>query len=481
MRYNFRLVPYEHQLKCLEKSWNKPFYALFMDMGTGKSKVLIDSMAMLYDNGKIQGALIVAPKGVYGNWIGKELPQHMPDHVQHLCVAWSPEQTKKKAAELETLFAVGDEKLRILVMNVEAFSSKRGATFAESFVRSFGGECLVAVDESTTIKNRTANRTKALTKVASYAEYRRIMTGSPITKSPLDLFSQCEFLKKNALGHTSFWSFQGRYCKLIRRTMGAHSFNQIVGYQNLAELNDIIEPFSFRVRKEDCLDLPDKVYLRREVELTPEQAKVYETMKRAAIAEIEGQVISATIVLTQLLKLQQICSGFVTTDDGELIEFPSNKLQELLDVIEETDGKVIIWANFTHNIKAITAALAKAYGDGSVASYYGDTPNDERQRIVERFQDPENELRFFVGQPRTGGYGLTLTEARTVVYYSNGFDLEVRLQSEDRAHRIGQRNNVTYVDIVVPKSVDDKILTALRNKINIATAVMAEGHKKWLI
>jgi SNF2 family DNA or RNA helicase len=481
VQYNFRFVPYEHQLHCLEKSWAKNHFALFMDMGTGKSKVLIDTMALLYDNDKIQGALIVASKGVYGNWIGKELPQHMPDHVPNLCVAWSPEQTKKKAAELQTLFTPNEKKLRILVMNVEAFSTKRGATFAESFVRSFAGECLVAVDESTTIKNRTANRTKALTKVGSFARYRRIMTGSPITKSPLDLFSQCEFLSKQALGHSSFWTFQARYCKLIRRTMGPHSFNQIVGYQNLGELNEIIEPFSYRVRKEDCLDLPEKVYLRREVELTEEQHKVYEMMKRAAIAEIEGSVISATIVLTQLLKLQQICSGFITTDDGELKEFPSNKLQELLDVIEETDGKVIIWANFTHNIKAITAALAKAYGENSVASYFGETDADDRQRIVERFQDPGNELRFFVGQPRTGGYGLTLTEARTVVYYSNGFDLEVRLQSEDRAHRIGQRNNVTYVDIVVAGKVDDKILNALRSKINIATAVMAEGHKKWLI
>lgn len=480
MRYNFRFAPYEHQLKCLEKSWSKNYFALFMDMGTGKSKVLIDTTAMLYDNGKIQGALIVAPKGVYRNWLIKELPQHMPDHIQYKCVAWSPEQTKKKAEELQSLFTT-EECLRILVMNVEAFSTKRGAVFAEQFVRSFGGECLVAVDESTTIKNRSAARTKALSKVAGMAEYRRILTGSPITKSPLDLFAQCEFLKKNVLGHTNYWSFQARYCKLVRRTMGAHSFNQIVGYQNLGELNELIEPFSFRVRKEDCLDLPDKVYLRREVELTPEQKATYETMKRAAIAELEGSVISASTVLTQLLRLQQICSGFVVTDDGVLKELPSNKLQELMDTVEETDGKIIIWANFTHNIKAIAEALAKEYGPDSVATYYGDTPTDERQRIVERFQDAGSPLRFFVGQPRTGGYGLTLTEARTVVYYSNGFDLEVRLQSEDRAHRIGQRSNVTYVDIVVTGTVDEKILVALRSKINIATQVLAEGYKKWLI
>lgn len=480
MEYNFKLLPYKHQLTALERSWSKGYYALFMDMGTGKSKVLIDTTALLRDNKDLQGAVIVAPKGVYRNWLQKEIPQHMPDHIQYVCVAWSPEQTQKKAAELQTLFKETG-KLRILIMNVEAFSTKRGVVFAEQFIRNIKGRKLLAVDESTTVKNRTAARTKALVKLAGLCDYRRILTGSPVTKSPLDLFSQCEVLSKNCLGHTSYWSFQGRYAKMVRRTMGAHSFNQIVGYQNLTELNGILEPFSYRVRKEDCLDLPDKVYLRRTVELTKEQREVYDSMKAAAMAELDGSIISATTVLTQLLRLQQVCSGFVTTDDGELKTLPSNKLQELMDAIEEIDGKVIIWANFTHNIRAIARALADTYGPESVATYFGETDSAERQAIVERFQDPNNPLRFFVGQPRTGGYGLTLTAAHTVVYYSNGFDLEVRLQSEDRAHRIGQVSKVTYIDIVVEKSVDEKILTALRNKINIATTVLAEGYKKWLI
>lgn len=481
MRYKFKFKPYEHQLQALEKSWYRPYYALFMDMGTGKSKVLIDTIAMLYDKGEIDSALIVAPKGVYKNWERKELPTHMPDHITMNIVAWSPEQTQKKKKELESLFQASDD-LQIFLVNVEALSTKRGLEAADKFLLTH--RSMLAVDESTTIKSRTAQRTKNLIKLGTQAPYRRILTGSPVTKSPLDLFTQCEFLEHYILKQGSFWTFQNRYAKMVRRTMGAHSFNQIVGYQNLEELNCLIENFSFRVRKEDCLDLPDKVYTRRTVELTPEQKKLYEQMKRMAIAMIEGEeggLISAPTVLTQILRLQQVCSGFAKLEDGRTVEVPSNKLTELMSALEETDGKVIIWGNFTHDLELIAKALVKEYGEESVAMFYGATPAEERQLIVERFQDPYSPLRFFVGQPRTGGYGLTLTEAKTVIYYSNGYDLEVRLQSEDRAHRIGQVNKVTYIDIVAEGTVDEKVIRALRDKIDISSRVLAEGYKEWII
>jgi len=479
MRYRFKYKPYQHQLDALEKAWDKPFFAFLMDMGTGKSKVLIDNMSMLYDKGRITGALIVAPKGVYKNWERKELPTHLPDHVKVNIVAWSPEKTKKKEKELATLFEVSDD-LQIFVMNVEAFSSKRGVDIAGKFL--FCHKALLAVDESTTIKSKDAGRTKNLLKLARKSPYRRILTGSPVTKSPLDLFTQCEFLEDSALGHGSFWTFQSRYAKLVRTTMGAHSFNKIVGYQNLDELNGIIEPFSFRVRKEDCLDLPDKVYTKRTVELTKEQAILYEQMKRNALAIIQGEgLVTASTVLTQMLRLQQVCSGFAKLEDDRVVTVPSNKLTELMSAIEEIDGKVIIWGNFTHDLHLIGDALKKVYGTESVALFYGETPTEERQDIVENFQDPANPLRFFVGQPRTGGYGLTLTEANTVIYYSNGYDLEVRLQSEDRAHRIGQTNKVTYIDLVVENTLDEKVLQALRNKIDISTQVMAEDYKQWIV
>ena len=209
-------------------------------------------------------------------------------------------------------------------------------------------------------------------------------------------------------------------------------------------------------------------------------------MKKLALTKIQDEVgdittVSATNVLTQILRLQQICSGSVKNDDGETVDLPTNKLDELLAVIDETEGKIIIWAVFVSDLLKITEMLNTTFGVGSAAAFYGDTKPEERQDIVEKFQQPDSKLRFFVGNPRVGGMGLTLTEAKTVVYYSNVYDLEVRLQSEDRAHRIGQKNNVTYIDLVCENTVEEKILQALRDKIDVATLIMKDGYKDWLI
>jgi SNF2 family DNA or RNA helicase len=181
------------------------------------------------------------------------------------------------------------------------------------------------------------------------------------------------------------------------------------------------------------------------------------------------------------MRLQQICCGFLQPDDGEIQSLDNNRLKELLEITDELQGKAIIWASYTHDIQQIADALRDRFGPEAVATYYGATAQDERQEIVERFQDKLNPLRFFVGQPRTGGYGITLTAANTVVYYSNSYDLEIRLQSEDRAHRIGQNNKVTYIDLVSPDTIDEKILKALRGKIDLAGKVLGEEARDWLL
>ena len=338
----------------------------------------------------------------------------------------------------------------------------------------------MVVDESTTIKNRKANRTKAVIAAGEHFAYKRLLTGSPVTKSPMDLYSQCEFLDSRLLGFTSYYSFQGRYAVVQKRSMGHRSFQQIVGFQRMEELNEKLTSFSRRVLKRDCLDLPEKVYMRREVELTDEQKNLYRQMSKLALAQLQdGSLVSTNNVLTQIMRLQQICCGFIKNDDEELREVKSNRLQELVNVCEETDGKVIIWASYVHDIEKICEMLTKEYGPNSFGAFYGATPQGERQEIVDTFQDPDSEMRFFVGNSRTGGFGITLTEADTVIYYSNNYDLEIRLQSEDRAHRIGQKNNVTYIDLVCPKTIDEKILTALANKQNIADTVLGEELKEW--
>lgn len=478
--FKFKTKPYDHQLKALENSWQKEEFALLMDMGTGKSKVLIDTIAALYDAGKIDSAVIFAPKGVYKNWVAKELPAHMPEHIECNIAYWASPLTVAHKDSIRAIW-IPNYDLHIFVMNIEALSSGKAEEVVTKFIRSHQGKTLIAIDESTVIKNHSAKRTKASIRVSKTAKYKRILTGSPITKSPLDLYSQFLFLNEELLGFRSYYAFCSRYADMVRRTSSSHSYNQILGFRNLEELTESIQPFSYRVTKDECLDLPDKNYIKRSIELTPEQKKMYNQMKKTAVALLDDmEMVTANAVITQLLRLHQISCGFVNTDDGNLVRFKNNRMSELLSILEEVDGKVIIWANYRHDIMAIEMELARAYGPSSVATYFGDTDGEARQDIVERFQTSED-LRFFIGQPRTGGYGLTLTAAKTVIYYSNSYDLEVRLQSEDRAHRIGQTNAVTYIDIIAQGTVDEKIVGALRKKINIATQVLEEDWKKWLI
>ena len=477
-KYPFKNKPFVHQAAYLQRFWEDPHVALLADMGTGKSFMLINNAAMLYDKGKINAMLIIAPKGVYRNWYKSEIPKHMPDHVSYKMACWSPAPRKAERQEMEEMWNCVDA-MRILIMNIEAFSTEKGMTYARTFLRVT--QAFMAIDESTTIKTPTAKRTKNIIKVGKEAVYKRIATGSPVTKSPLDLYSQCEFLSPDCLNVHSYYAFRARYAVLVERKMSTHTFKQIVGYRRLDELQHKLNDFSFRVTKEECLDLPDKVYTRREIELTAEQRKAYDQMKLMALAEVEGNLMSTNNALTQLMRLHQIVCGHVKMDDGQQLDIPSNRVNELLATVAETQGKVIIWANYRRDIENIRIALAKEYGMTSVATYFGDTEAEERQEIVEKFQDPDSDLRFFVGNPRTGGYGLTLTAANLVVYYSNSFDLEVRLQSEDRAHRIGQASKVTYVDFITPGTVDEHIVKALRNKINIASEVLGEKFKDWIV
>ena len=483
-KYKFKTKPFKHQRKALRDSWASKYYALFMEMGTGKSKVAIDTMGILYTDGRINAALIISPKGVYDNWVQGEIPTHLSDNIETNLVRWQPSNAQWFQKQMKTLVYEKFNGLKIFVMNTEALSTTRGASVAQTFL-SKNPDNIVIVDESTTIKNRSAARTQNIMALKNESLYRRILTGSPVTKSPMDLYSQCMFLSVLALGFKSFYAFQNRYAYMQRRVMGPRSFNEVVGYRRLDELNEKLESFSNRVLKEQCLDLPDKMYTKRLVPLSDEQTKSYNEMKRLALTKLEnGELATTQTVLTQIMRLQQICCGHIQDDEGNTVSFTNGRVKEVLDICEEVQGKAIIWATFTYDIQQIAKALRDRFGPDSVATYYGNTPQEERQEIVKRFQDPESDkklypLRFFVGQPRTGGYGITLTAATTVIYFNNSYDLEIRLQSEDRAHRIGQTNKVTYVDIVAPDTVDEKILETLKNKVNLAQQVLGEDVRSW--
>ena len=474
MHYKYKSKPFAHQKKALEMSWDKEVFAYFMEMGTGKSKVLIDNIAMLYNAGKINGALIVAPKGVYKNWFDGEIPNHMPDYIERKVGLW---RTKPDDKALKPLFSTGAE-LHVLIMNVEAFSTKKGVEFAAKFLASH--TTLMGIDESTTIKNPSAKRTQNILKLSKHTKYRRILTGSPVTKSPLDLYKQCEFLEDELLGFNSYYAFRTRYAVMRTANFSGRSVQIVVGYRNLDELSEKLKEFSYRVLKDECLDLPKKTFMKREVMLTPDQTKAYLQMQKLAHAQLNGKLMSTATVLTQLMRLQQITCGHFTADDGTIQELPNNRINELIDVLDEVEGKVVIWAQFQRDVHNIIKALSKEYGEGTFVDYYGLTPQEDRQKNIQKFQDPDSKVRFFVGTTQTGGYGITLTAASTMIYYSNGYDLEKRQQSEARIDRIGQTKPMTYIDIICENTVDTRIVKALRKKVDIATQIMGEELKSWI-
>ena len=476
--YIYKTKPYAHQADVLEVSWDKVNWAYFLEMGTGKSKICIDNAAILYECGEIDTFIVIAPKGVYRIWAEIEIPAHMPDRLDAEVVRWRPNPPAALKKALMSLTAPA-EGFRVLIMNVEALSTKKGQRFLVSVLRA--SKALLAIDESTTIKSPRASRTKALLKLAPLAAYRRILTGFPVTQSPMDLWAQCHFLDETLLGECGddFFHFQYRYAIINRRNVGSHSFNQIVGYRNLDELSHLLGQFSSRILKEECLDLPEKIYIQRNVSLSAEQERIYNELKRYALAHIEDEEFMTTQnVLTQLLRMQQVLSGYSRSDSGEIIEISDNRLDELMSCLEETAGKAIIWSRFRRDVKRIAAAIGKKYGADKVVTYFGDTSDDDRSDALVQFQN--GDVRFFVGNPQTGGYGITLTAARTMIYFANSFDLAVRMQSEDRAHRIGQSHHVTYIDLIAEDTIDTRIVDALRSKMDIASLVMGEELKEWL-
>ena len=477
MFYKFKTEPYAHQLKALEMSWNKEVFAYFMEMGTGKSKVLLDNVAMLFDKGKIDSVLIVAPKGVYKNWYDSEIPEHLPKQIDRNVGLWRSLITKEQKLKCDSLFKQDFTKLQIFIMNVEALSTKKGFEAARQFLNV--KRVLFAIDESTTIKNPGAKRTKNILGLSKMGKYRRILTGSPVTKSPLDLFTQCYFLDPYLLDHASYYSFRTRYAIMRTANFSGRSVQIVVGYHNLGELSKKLEPFSYRVLKDDCLDLPPKTFMKRVIQLSPEQKKVYQQMKTSALAILNGKMVTTMNVITQLMRLQQITCGHFKADDGSTQNIKNNRITELMDVLEELEGKAIIWAHWRHDIDTIVESIEEQY-PGSVVTYYGDTTTEDRQKAIKKIQDPESKVRFLVGTPQTGGYGITLTGASTMIYNSNGYDLEKRQQSEARIDRIGQKKPMTYIDIIAEDTVDEKIVKSLRKKVNIATEIMGEKLKAWI-
>lgn len=528
--YVYGTKPYAHQHEAFMLSRDEVYFALLMEMGTGKSKVIIDTCAHQYNAGAINCLVVVAPNGVHRNWITDEVPLHLPDYIERTSAFWVAAPRVAERQALERLFTAEPHKLRIVAINIDAMATKRGKVFVRKLLNTFN--VLMCIDESDDIKTPGSARTKSTIALGKYAKMRRICTGTAISQGPFDLYSQYAFLSRDITGFTTAASFRahfGEYERIElkqgrqkqpgeRLTPGKDFYDSLTSYRNLDQLTASIAPYSYRKLKKDCLDLPAKIYSPNyPVKLSKEQKRLYDEAMTATIVylqeqdELAGGLFDPLMseeellehimnlgtktkienALTRLLRAQQIIGGYFTDEDGivHAIDDKNKRVEALMQMISETQSPVIIWARFVPEIEAIRAALAEKYGEDSVVTYYGANTTEERVEAKERFQGerkyirsdgehvvetiPENErANFFVGNAAAGGRGLTLTRAGYMFYFSNSFSLLHRQQSEDRAHRIGQHDNVVYTDIEAENTIDGYIRKALHTKQKLADQVL---------
>lgn len=577
--YKFRTVPFKHQEERFYLYRDKEYHAHLWEMRCGKSKISLDTAAWLNLKGRITGLLILAPAGVHINWQRAEIPTHMPEYVGCEPTLWQSSPNAEERKQLDKLTKNTGLGLKALCMNLEAIRTEKGFDFARKFLRNY--RCMLVMDEGSMIKNPSAIQTKQTLALASEAPYRRLLNGSPVVNSPLDVFSQFAFLDWDILGrsHVTFRNryaiveMQGRmkgevkkrldriaalvgsYCwgELVYSEMkgvveaglqpladgyppiefyikqagrstytlrwrcgqrvdeermffqAGETYQVIKGYKNLDELKDRIAPHSDRVLKADCLDLPEKVYSKRYVELSKQQKQMYGELKKECITQCRGREMSASLAITKMLRLQQIVGGFFVPDLSVLVDCGPEDLEEvttswldkkalpidgpnprvdalLEDIGNGLSGKGLIWARFKAEICLIAKALRQKFGHEAVAELYGDIDAAVRQESIRRFQDPNHPLRYLVANPACKGVsrGQNLNQAQWEVYYSNSFSLEDRLQSEDRPHSHGVTVNIGVIDFVAPGTLDDKVIDALRTKKNLADLVTGDKIIEWL-
>jgi len=481
----FKTTPFAHQLEEWERSKDLPTKAIFWEQGTGKTKLILDTAAHQFRTGQIDAMLVIAPNGVHENWISDEIPAHMPEDVSIQAVAYRTRSSKTKwhRQALEDLMSFRG--LAFIAISYNAFMTEEGRRTAEAFFHR--RKVLYVLDESQRIKTPGAKRTKSIVATGRRTPYKRILSGTPVTNKPFDIYSQVKFLDEafwHARGYASYEAFKTYFGIWEQRINGAtgQRFNQVVAFKNLDQLSRLVAEISSRVTKAQVLDLPPKVYQKRYFDLSDAQQVAYDTVRDDFLLYLEsGETVTAALVVTRLLRLQQIACGYLPIDnpDGEaarLERFPENpRLAALLEILEDLEGKAIIFARFRADVDQIMEKLGK-----EAVRYDGAVDGDDRLDARQSFQAVDSGPRYFVGNPAVAGVGLTLHAASTVVYYSNSFDLEQRLQSEDRAHRIGQEKTVTYVDLIAKGTVDSKIVRALREKLNIASQITGDTAREWL-
>lgn len=467
--YPFKTEPRKYQRDALDRAWGKEAFAFYMDMGTGKTKTSLDLMSAYFIDGKVERVLVVTKFSTRRNWeaeIGIHCPVKCDVHVLDT----------GKAKAFEEWNVRTDQGLKFLIVGTESLAAGNAIKYAKTFVNSALAVAMI-VDEAHMIKTHNAVRSKNCLDLGRSARYKIIMTGTPIANGPMDVFMQFEFLDSNIIGIGDFYSFRNRYA-----IMGGYEDRQVVGYQNMEELIELVSPFVYQVRKSDVLtELPPKIYEKREVQLNDEQKRLYKEIAKRDRAVSGDRGITTNTVLERMLRLQEIAGGIITyernpdiynTSKFEHTRIPGKnpKVDELMAVVEENECSTIVWCRFIEEIHMVSEALVEKYGAQSVVQVFGAIDEDTRwANVSEKFQ--KGTARFLVGNAATGGVGLNMTKAELVIYYSNSFSFTDREQSEDRAHRIGQTKSVTYVDIVAEGTVDAVVVDALRSKKDVSEFV----------
>lgn len=474
--YPFKTLPRAYQLKALSYSWKKESFAYYMDMGTGKTKTSIDLFSAYHMEGDVDRLLVVTKFSTRMNW-EREFAIHCPVPYEVMVL----DTTKPKI--FDAFNTSTTDALKVLIVGTESLAAGSASTYAERFVNTSTRVGMI-VDEAHMIKTHNAVRAKNAVKIGRGAKYKLVMTGTPIANAPLDLYMQFEFLDENIIGSGDFFSFRNRYA-----VMGGFEGKQIIGYQNMEELIELVSPYVYQVRKSEVLtELPPKVYEIREVQFNEEQKSLYTDIAKKNRAVVGDRGLTVNTVLERMLRLQEICGGIVTFERNPDLFNPSKyehsripgrnpKIEELLSIAEEYQVSTIVWCRFIEEIHMVSEALRAKYGHDQVVEIYGQVSEKDRDHNVqELFQ--KKKARFLVGNAATGGTGLNMTAAELVVYFSNSFNYVERDQSEDRAHRIGQTKSVLYIDLVMEKSVDGAILSALQDKKNVSEFVRESINSK---
>lgn len=486
MTYTYKTKPLPHQRKTFQETANKTGYAWFWDPGLGKSKAAIDTFAYLFQQGKCDAVVIVAPNGVQLNWLTDEIPKHCPDSVQAaiMAVMWdctkfnNTEKFKNRIRKL-----LKHDGLAVLVANYESTITDGFKSVCKKFLDTRKG--FMVLDESHRIKTPDSKVKISLTALGQHAKYRRICTGTPMEK-PFDIYAQIRFLDPDfwkSKGFETFTAFQKHFGVYRARrwggSFGRFDLGELVDYKNIDELSGYVHEVGWRLTKDDAgLNLPPKVYSKWYAEMLPEQWRVYNELRDKCKTQLlSGDKLEVTNTMTKFLRLQQIVCGFVACEKEQPEQYivpGKNPRMEMAveDILKPLTRPAIVFSRFTKDIDELCARLGK-----EAVRYDGEVSPADRARAKLAFQS--GDAKYFVSS-KAGKEGLTLVQAETVLYYSNLFELIMRLQSEDRAHRIGQDKSVNYIDIVTPGTIDEYIIGALRDKFDIVNQITKDHVKAWL-